>query len=119
MAPAPVSTGAGASLSGCAIDGRLWRTAPAASRPTPSGTTGSRARPAPCAGCLSRYGCVMATKVPMLRFRRSPGEWCDRARLRDEVVELMRDGRPVAVLLSPERYARMRALERAEDAGAD
>lgn len=49
------------------------------------------------------------TRLPMLKFRRSPGEVLDRVRLRDEAVTLERAGRAVAVIISPERYARLQA----------
>lgn len=50
------------------------------------------------------------TRVPMMELRRRPGELVSRVQLRDELVQLERDGHPVAVLISP---ARLERLERA------
>lgn len=50
------------------------------------------------------------TRVSMMQLRRSPGDLLNRVALRDELVQLERDGHPLAVLISPARLERLERL---------
>jgi PHD/YefM family antitoxin component YafN of YafNO toxin-antitoxin module len=49
-------------------------------------------------------------KVSMMQLRRSPGRVLDDVRYRDELVQLERDGHPVAIVISTARLERLERL---------
>lgn len=53
------------------------------------------------------------TRYPMAKAKAKLAELVNRVRYGAEVVQIERHGRPVAVLVSPERFARLAAAERA------
>lgn len=67
---------------------------------------------------IDRYGmgCVMITEVSAVSFRQNLGEMLNQVQYRNDSIVINKDGKPVAVLVDAELFARIRRMQERFDA---